>query len=275
MAVFLTPEQIRTFRETIYAYYRAHPRPLPWRETDDPYRILVSELMLQQTQVERVTGKYGEFIRAFPDFRSLAAARLRDVLAVWQGLGYNRRALYLHRIARMVASEHGGALPSDPEVLETFPGIGHATAREIAVFAFRTPAVFIETNIRRVFIHFFFGEHERIRDRDILPLVEATLDTGNPREWYYALMDFGVMLKKTVPNPNVRSAHYHRQSPFHGSTRQVRGMILRLLTSEPGLDAAVIAERIGKEAESAVRALRDLVNEGFLIEDEAGGYRVR
>ena len=274
MSLPLTQDQIRVFRETIYARHRANPRSFPWRETNDPYRILVSEMMLQQTQVERVRVKYDEFLGAFPDFRSLAAATLRDILSVWQGLGYNRRALYLHRIARIVVGSFGSALPTDPKVLESLPGIGHTTAREIAAFAFRIPVAFIETNIRRVFIHFFFRGRERVRDRDILPLVEATLDAENPREWFYAHMDYGVMLKKTSPNPNLRSAHYHRQSPFHGSTRQVRGMILRLLASEPGLAAQEIAKRIGKDAESTAKALRELANEGFLTEDESG-FRIR
>lgn len=274
MSLPLNQDQICVFREMIYARHRANPRSFPWRETNDPYRILVSEMMLQQTQVERVRVKYDEFLGAFPDFRSLAEATLRDVLSVWQGLGYNRRALYLHRIARIVVESFGSALPTDPKVLESLPGIGHTTAREIAAFTFRIPVAFIETNIRRVFIHLFFRGRERVSDRDILPLVEATLDAENPREWFYALMDYGVMLKKTSPNPNVRSAHYYRQSPFHGSTRQVRGMILRLLTSEPGLAAQEIAKRIGKDEESTAKTLRELANEGFLMEDEAG-FRIR
>ena len=274
MTPSLTPERIRAFLETIRSRFLANPRPLPWRETDNPYRILVSEMMLQQTQVERVAVKYGEFLRAFPDILTLAAAQFREVLAVWQGLGYNRRALNLHRIARIITDEYDGVIPADPDILETLPGIGHATAREIAAFAYQVPSAFIETNIRRVFIHFFFEGREGIRDRDILPLVEATLDRENPREWYYALMDYGVMLKKTIPNPNIRGARRRPQSPFHGSFRQVRGMILRLLTSEPVLGEAEIAERIGKTAESTAKALRELVEEGFLRQDE-DGYRVR
>jgi A/G-specific adenine glycosylase len=269
----LSHDTIAGFRETIYAHSHANPRPLPWRETDDPYRIFVSEMMLQQTQVERVIGKYGEFLAAFPDFRTLASAPLRDVLAAWQGLGYNRRALSLHRAARLVIEEYGGELPSDPRILETFPGVGHATAREIAAFAFRIPAAFIETNIRRVLLHFFFVDRDRVGDREILPIAEAVLDADNPREWHYALMDYGVMLKKTIPNPNLRSAHYHRQSPFRGSPRQRRAMILRFLVSAGEATAVEIGPIIGTDPETTAVMLRELAGEGFLSED-GGRYRI-
>ena len=149
------PASLREFRKMVLTYYADHGRDLAWRTTTDPYRILVSEIMLQQTQVERVTVKYPAFIAAFPDFPSLAGAPLSDVLAVWQGMGYNRRAISLQKCARRVVEEYDTSLPQDPEVLETFPGIGRATAASICAFAFNMPVIFIETNIRRVFIHFF------------------------------------------------------------------------------------------------------------------------
>ena len=270
----LSPEQIASFRSEIYAYYHTRKRDLPWRKTSDPYRIFVSEMMLQQTQAERAVEKYEQFINAFPGFPSLANAPLQQVLEIWQGLGYNRRALYLIQSARTVMDEFGGNLPSDPAVLLQFPGIGPATASEIAAFAFHHPSVFIETNIRRVFIHFFFGDREGIRDREILPLVEQTLDSGNPREWYYALMDYGVMLKGKGANPNIRSAHYQKQSPFHGSNRQLRGKILRFITASPECSA----EEIGKETEMEMgkieRNLAHLTKEGFL-RVENGKYSIR
>jgi A/G-specific adenine glycosylase len=231
-------------------------------------------MMLQQTQAERVVEKYEQFIRVFPDFASLANAPLQRVLEVWQGLGYNRRALYLIQSARRVMDEFEGNLPSDPEVLESFPGIGHATASEIAAFAFHHPSVFIETNIRRVFIHFFFGDAGEIRDREILPLVERTLDRDNPREWYYALMDYGVMLKGKGANPNLRSAHYQKQSPFHGSNRQLRGMILRIITASPGRSAEELARETGAEREAVERNAAQLTREGFLVKED-GRYSIR
>jgi len=164
---------------------------MPWRETSDPYRILVSEIMLQQTQVQRVETKYKEFIAAFPAFPSLARAPLREVLRVWQGMGYNRRAIALRKIAQRVVAEYDGGLPDSVATLRTFPGIGAATAGAIVAFAFNKPTVFLETNSRRVFLHVFFAGRQRVKDSDILPLVETTLDREKPRQWYYALMDYG------------------------------------------------------------------------------------
>ncbi|MEK7079017.1 MAG: A/G-specific adenine glycosylase, partial [Patescibacteria group bacterium] len=131
-------------------------RDFPWRNTTDPYHILVSEVMLQQTQVARVMVKFPIFIDQFSNFKELATASTKDILQVWQGMGYNRRALYLKKIAEIVITQYKGKLPDDPAILDTFPGIGEATAASIVAFAFNKPLVFIETNIRRVFIHLFF-----------------------------------------------------------------------------------------------------------------------
>ena len=174
--------------------------------------------------------KYREFIASFPDFKSLAGAPLRNILQVWQGMGYNRRALYLKKIAEEVADNFNARLPKTVEELTGLPGIGRNTACSIAAFAFNKPVVFIETNIRSVFIHFFFNDRVNVHDREILLLVEKTLDAENPREWYSALMDYGVMLKKAHPNPSRKSAHHQKQSKFEGSNRQVRGMIIKMLT---------------------------------------------
>jgi A/G-specific adenine glycosylase len=260
------------FRALIYRYYDQEGRSFPWRRTRDPYRILVSEFMLQQTQVERVLTKYEIFLQTFPDFPTLAAATLAEVLTLWQGLGYNRRAKALRETARLVMGEGGGILPEDPVRLERFPGVGGATAGAVAAFAFGRPAVFLETNIRRVFIHFFFPPSETVRDRDILPLAALTLDRRDPRRWYYALMDYGVMLKRAVANPNRRSAHYQRQSPFEGSDRQVRSGVLKALLAEPGLRSDEVMDRVGVERERGRRIIGELTREGFL---EARGGKLR
>jgi A/G-specific adenine glycosylase len=257
--------KIKAFRAKVWAHYRSHARSMPWRETRDPYRILVSEVMLQQTQVDRVRTKYQTFLAAFPDPATLAAAPLERVLAAWQGLGYNRRAVALHRLARVLLHEHGGRVPGDAAALVALPGIGAATAAAIRAFAFDAPAVFVETNIRRVFIHEFFPAREQVVDAEILPLVAAALEAGAAREWYYALMDYGAALARQVPNPNRRSGGYTRQSRFAGSDRQLRGAILRALVGGGALTAAAIARTAGeRDRERLLRLLAALEREGFV-----------
>jgi len=227
-----TTGEITKFQRIVYDYYQNFGRDLPWRSTDNPYEILVSEIMLQQTQVSRVVQKYVEFINTFPDIESLAEATLRDVLTVWQGLGYNRRALSLKRLAEIVNATYGGYVPSHVSLLMQLPGIGNATANAVCAFAFNQPVVFIETNVRTVFIYHFFGTQDTVKDSEIRPLVERTLDYDNPKHWYNALMDYGVALKKYCSNPGRKSAHHKEQPPFEGSARQVRGAILRTLVAK-------------------------------------------
>jgi len=259
-----TPLELQKFRRIVYRYYAAHHRDLPWRTTMDPYRIVVSEIMLQQTQVERVIEKYKQFIKAFPTFSSLAHAPLHHVLTMWQGLGYNRRAIALKKIARIIVEEQKGKVPLSEEELLKLPGIGKYTAAAVLAFAFHHPTVFIETNIRRVFIHFFFRDREGVTDAEISSLVAKTLDYSNPREWYYALMDYGVMLRRENVNPNRRSAHYKRQSPFEGSNRQVRGIILRLLIRNPGILETEILRELKGSPEKIRENLDRLQQEGFI-----------
>ncbi len=240
---------------------------LPWRETTNPYEILVSEVMLQQTQVSRVLSKYREFLAAFPSIEALAAASLRDVLRVWQDLGYNRRALALHRLSRMVVERYGSSIPTNVDALRTLPGVGHATASAICAFAFSQPVVFVETNIRAVFIHHFFRDAAKVRDRDILPLVAETLDRHNPREWYYALMDYGVAVKKQHANPSRRSAHRARQSAFEGSDRQLRGDVLRIVTARGSLTEDDLRRELRAEPARMASVVRTLMDEGFIQQD--------
>ena len=260
----ISPDLVNRFREHLYRFYQEHGRRLPWRETSDPYHILVSEIMLQQTQVERVACKYAPFLQAFPDVAALAAAPLREIMVQWQGLGYNRRALALQRLAQRLVSEFQGRLPASVEILRTLPGIGAATAGALAAFAFQQPVVFIETNIRRVFLHCFFAGQTGIRDQEILPLVETTLDRAHPRPWYYALMDYGVWLKRAVPNPNRRSAHYQRQSPFTDSDRQIRGLILKTVLGAPALSVGALVQAVGKDPARTQTLVKALIKEGFL-----------
>lgn len=259
--------KVKSFQEAVWAHYRAHGRHgLPWRETHDPYRILVSEVMLQQTQVARVLSKYPEFLARFPTVESLAAAAVKDVLSAWQGLGYNRRALLLKRAAEAVARDYGGKFPQTKAELEALPGIGQSTAGALSAFAFGKGVPFIETNIRAAYIHAFFPGKDGVKDKDLLPVIEESLDRANPREWFYALMDYGVHLKAVNPNPSRKSAHHVRQSAFKGSNRELRAQILRLILEGPRTEKAVIAHfaALGR-TETQVRGnLAALEREGFI-----------
>lgn len=218
--------------------------------------------------------KYKPFIRSFPDFASLAKASLREILGAWQGMGYNRRAVALKRTAEIVTRDFRGKLPASEDELVKLPGIGKYSASAILAFAFDRPAVFIETNIRRVFIHFFFRDRKDVTDGEILPLVEKTLDRASPREWYYALMDYGVILRREFENPNRRSAHYRKQSAFQGSNRQLRGMILRLLVKKQDLTEPAITDCLGADQEKVRENLAVLQKEGF-IKKKGRCFRIR
>lgn len=256
----------RQFQENIWDFYRTAGRSFSWRNINDPYKILVSEIMLQQTQTYRVIDKFDQWLMEFPTIESLASASLRDVLSVWSGLGYNRRGMYLHQCAQRVVNEFSGLIPSDPSVLVTFPGIGKNTAASICAFAFNMPTVFIETNIRAVFIHFFFQDRENVHDKEIMPLVEQTVDSENPREWYYALMDYGVMLKKTFPNPSRKSKHHVKQSKFDGSDRQIRGMIIRQLTDHSSLSLNDLISRLEKEDLRCKKIIDQMCKDGLITQ---------
>lgn len=235
----MTEREIAAFQSAVWKYYAEHGRhDLPWRAPEpdgsfDPYKILVSELMLQQTQVSRVRIKYAEFLRQFPTVRDLAAASLGDVLIAWQGLGYNRRAKFLWQAAQKIIQDFNGVFPEMSAELETLPGVGKNTAGAILAYAFDQPVAYLETNIRTVYIHYFFKDHVDISDKQILKLVEKSLPTEKCREWYWALMDYGTYLKQTVGNLNKHSKSYTKQSKFEGSLRQIRGQVLRQLSSGP------------------------------------------
>lgn len=260
----LLQEGAREFQEHILDFYHQQGRSFAWRDTFDPYHILVSEIMLQQTQTERVKEKYAQFLELFPTIFDLAQASTRDVITAWQGLGYNRRALALQTTAQKIVTEHKGIVPVDPEILVTFKGIGPNTAGSISAFAYNTPTIFIETNIRAVYIQSFFPDKEAVHDKELLPLIEQTLSTENPRIWYYALMDYGVMLKKACKNPSRKSKHHTRQSKFEGSERQIRGMILRALTAHPALTFDLLCGLIDREPARIEKNLEALVTEGFI-----------
>ncbi|KKR71889.1 MAG: Helix-hairpin-helix motif protein [Candidatus Roizmanbacteria bacterium GW2011_GWB1_40_7] len=266
---------------------------------DDPYKIFVSEVMLQQTQVTRVLVKYPEFIKRFPTFRSLARASLKDVLTVWQGMGYNRRGKFLKEAAGIIVKDkryefmfHNRlSFPRTREsieldrsriksgmteqqmlkqvqhdnvdLLQLLPGVGHNTACAVVTYSFNMPTVFIETNIRAVYLYHFFKDKENVSDSDILNRVKNTLDMQNPRDWYYALTDYGAMLKKTKKFQNIQSKHYTKQSKFEGSRRQLRGRILKLLIESGPSSLNDIRSHL-REDPRIEQIVEDMKNEGIL-----------
>lgn len=251
-----------SFVQTVWAYYREHDRShLPWRQPEadgsfDPYKIMVSEIMLQQTQVGRVIAKYEQFLQLFPTVQTLAAAPLAEVLKAWSGLGYNRRAKFLWQAAQMVATEYDGVFPQTVDQLVSLPGVGKNTAGAIAAYAFDRPVLFIETNIRTVFIHHFFGDRDNISDAELAVYIRESMDLvvadgtvgHSPRTWYWALMDYGTFVKQTVGNLSRNSKVYAKQSAFEGSKRQVRGNVLRALADGaltlPELAATIVDDRL-------------------------------
>ena len=258
----LSASQIREFQEFITANRETRWRDFAWRQTEDPYHVVVSEIMLQQTQTSRVVDKFAQFIKTFPTFEVLARASQREVLFLWSGLGYNRRGIALQKIAQKVVAEFGGVLPQDPQVLETFPGIGPYTAGAICAFAFNRPTVFIETNIRAVYIQTFFADaQEKVSDKELLPLIQQTLDQDQPRLWYYALMDYGVVVKRECANPSRKSKNHSVQSKFEGSERQIRGGIIRALTEYPVLTYRELVEILGRDPIRVERNLQKLCEE--------------
>ena len=314
------------FRKKVLNYYRKHRRDFPWRPPSpavtsfggqgplktqrraslklrrgkaDPYRILVSEIMLQQTQTHRVVPKYEAFLKAFPTIETLAKAPLSAVLKLWQGLGYNRRAMYLQRAAQAAVRSHSGQLPDTYDELRVLSGVGPYTASAVLAFAFNKPVrqaqgepvAMIETNIRAAVIHEFFSSSRRslseggrsakkkISDAELLPILTKALPRENPRDWYYALMDYGAFIKQKYPNPSRRSAHHAKQSKFEGSDRQIRGHIIRELTkwgkvrvkdagrffghtSRPSMGEA---RPVGRQNDKRVgRILNSLIREGLV-----------
>ena len=238
-------------------------RDLPWRNISDPYAVWISEVMLQQTQVTRVDGRWQHWMERFPSVDTLAAADSGDVLDEWQGMGYNRRALALLRAARQIVA--AGEFPKEERDLVALPGIGPATAAGIRAFAYNLPGVYLETNVRTVFLHELFPHETDVPDRALVPLVRASCPEDLPRNWYYALLDYGAWLKKTVPNPSRRSRGHVRQSRFEGSHRQKRGEVVRMLLAARADGVSVVdVTRALSVSESDARALlSELATEGF------------
>ena len=269
--------RIAAFIEKVWSYWKEKGRhDLPWRKTSDPYKVLVSEIMLQQTQVQRVIGKYHEFLREFPNVHALARSHLASVLRVWSGMGYNRRAKYLHDAAKVIVQKHRGSVPVLYSELVKLPGVGDYSAKAVRVFAYNLPEVLIETNVRAVFLHHFFPFSKNVADAALGRYIALVISGQNPRTIYSALMDYGSRLKQLHPNPSRRSKHHVKQSKFEGSLRQARGAILRAL--HPGARAVNSLrsdlEKSSRSDRDSLRiALASLARDG-LIQKKRGNWQI-
>lgn len=236
-----------TIRVRLRRWYATHRRDLPWRRTKDPYAILVSEIMLQQTQVERVIPKYQAFLKRFPNLQVLARSQQAAVIRAWAGLGYNRRARNLHQLARAVARHHGGKLPTTLQELQTLPGVGPYTAAAVACFAYRAPVALVDVNVRRVLGRVEKGVRgpETLSPKTLWTLAAKFVPEAASVEWNSALMDFGATVctarkprcelcplrAQCRAYPAIQSVQVRRKqvSAFIGSTRYWRGKIISSL----------------------------------------------
>jgi len=274
------PCGIRVMQSHILKWYKKNKRDtLPWRFTDahavPAYEILVSEIMLQQTQVPRVMDKFPKFINAFPTPKDLAKAPLDKVLREWQGMGYNRRALYLKKCAEETVKKYNGVIPSDPLLLQTLPGIGPYTSGAVACFAFNKPTVFLDTNIRKFFIHYFFSDKnpgKKISDAQILPIARRLLYTKNPRLWNYALMDYGALVLSRKPELLTRAKSYHKQSPFLGSNRFFRSQIVQYLLAHSKATFTQLQKTSPRDIQPI---LTSLCKEGLIYEPKPGTFAIK
>ena len=248
--------KIQEFQNLVWDFAAQHTRAMPWRTKVEPYYVLVSEVMLQQTQVERVVPKFEAFVVRFPTVQSLANAPLSDVLVAWNGLGYNRRAKFLWLAAQKITTNFAGQVPRTQPELVGLPGVGPNTAGAILAYSFNQPVVFIETNIRSVYLHHFFNDAEKVSDKQILELIQQTLSREHPREWYWALMDYGAHLKRQGNGRLAQSAHHKKQAPLKGSLREMRGRIIKTLSASPlGEQELKLAVAADDRFEPALQAL--------------------
>ena len=260
---------IEKFQVSLLEWYEKNKRDeLPWRWTNkrpvSPYHILVSEIMLQQTQVSRVLDKFPKFIAAFPAIGDIARASLSEVLNEWQGMGYNRRGLYLKQCAEELMERFNGEMPSERSVLAALPGIGPYTSGAISCFGFNTPEIFLDTNIRKFFLHYFFkNANKKISDKEISPIAERLLYRENPRLWNYALMDYGALVLSRKSELLSRAKNYRKQSPFFGSNRFFRSQIVQYLLKRK----KVSLEELQKISPRNIRPLLDALCKERLIRE--------
>jgi len=252
--------KIQRFQQKVFSFYQRYGRKLPWRNTTDPYRILVSELMLQQTQVLRVIPYYEQWIARWPTLVALASASRADVLKVWMGLGYNTRAVYLHKAVQKIVAKYDGDVIAAMKQHQEIPGVGRYTAQAVQIFSTNADLVTVDTNIRRIFIAEFHLS-EDLSTRKLWEVAEQCLPLGRSREWHNALMDYGA-LQQTAKKTGIRPTS--QQSQFDGSDRQLRAAILRLLLRGPCL-FDTIHDVVGGEQMRLRKILGKMVDEELLV----------
>ena len=264
----LDDDSLSAFSSHIHDFYDSWGRSFAWRETTDPYRILLSEVMLQQTQTARVEPKYELFLSLWPGFEALAKAPLEELLFHWKGLGYNRRALNLRKSAQMTEM-WGWTIPADEKTIRSLPGVGKATAAAVMAFCYQKQSIYLETNIRRVLLYSFYPDQDAVKDAELEVLLFRLAEKqADMKRWYYALMDYGVLLKYLVPNANQRSAHYSRQSRFENSNRQIRGQLIHLLCDTGEKSEEQICSLLSHFSEERIlNSLEQLKKEGFVAEE--------
>ncbi len=252
------------FRKVVLDFYALNARDFSWRRTTDPWAILVSEVMLQQTQTGRVEPIYDAWMARFPDAQSVSEAGMADIYEAWRGLGYNSRAKRLREAARICSTLYNGIPPADENALLQLPGVGRYTARAVLAFAWNIPNPFLETNIRAALIFHFFKGAEKVTDRQLEEVADTVMDHIDVRMWYYALMDYGAWLKKREPNPARKAAVYAKQSVFRGSVRQARGAVLRLLGSRGTASLSWMAAESGIDYGRLHTASEGLARDGLI-----------
>lgn len=254
-------KEIKAFQSKIRKFYRLYGRELPFRMINDSYAVTVSEIMLQQTQVDRVLPKYIEWIKKFPTWKKLSKASNKDILLSWSGLGYNRRALYLKNIAEIIINDYNGNMPTDIKKLQKLPGIGIYTSHAILIFAFQKRAAAVDTNIRKVLLSSFNFRPET-SEQETQQLAEMVLPKTKIRQWHYGLMDYA----KTLPQEiHTKYKSKYKQSKFDGSIRQIRGEIIRQLTKNNSITFKLISDKVNRSDDDIAQALSGLVSEKIII----------
>jgi A/G-specific adenine glycosylase len=282
-------------RVALLAWYRARRRRYPWRVRPDPYRVLVSEIMLQQTQADRVAPAFARFVQRFPTVTALADAPRADVLRAWGTLGYNRRAVALSEAARAIVREHDGRVPKDIEALRRLPGLGPYTAAAVASLGHGAAVAAVDVNVRRVVSRMRLGvDAGGVSEAEASSAAQSWLDTDDPGAWNQALMDLGRDVCRPEPRcdacPLVAACAWHRagrpatdrgrrirgrQSRFEGSFRQVRGGVVAVLRVTTGWTTVrLMARRLGRDPEEVGRAVSALSSEGLIETDAAGRVRL-